>query len=423
MAGGLAKCAVQQRRFDSGLMGFGLASAAATLRPGGWPLDPALESLSWTVILQGALVLGIWSTSRGAAGQRANRTAQVQGKAQAMLAAFFFGCIGSLAGSFLGVQVAGCFAQTAADRQVWPIAASCLAASYIGGTANFFETAAALGAKSSPSTLKALNLIAGIDILVMVAYFGVLLWLRSQVMQGRGPPFLRITSSSSSSFASISGDYAAPASLSTLAQGQGPTAPAWASTVLACVLAALSTALQQACRGLPGVSVVASVGAAVAVSKASHAAPFLASPAELSRSNERLMAAFYVLIGLNCRAQDVLAVGPAVVILVVATLVVHLASVLGGSWAYNKFYASRGRGATAEGQGGAIDVDTAVIASNACVGGSSTAASMAAAFSGADASLPFLGSAAGVIGYLVGTPLALALARSIGAGLPRAPPF
>ena len=186
VAGGLAKCAVQQRRFDSGLMGFGLASAAATLRPGGWPLDPALESLSWTVILQGALVLGIWSTNRGAAGQRANRTAQARGKAQAMLAAFFFGCIGSLAGSFLGVQVAGCFAQTAADRQVWPIAASCLAASYIGGTANFFETAAALGAKSSPSTLKALNLIAGIDILVMVAYFGVLLWLRSEVMQGRG---------------------------------------------------------------------------------------------------------------------------------------------------------------------------------------------------------------------------------------------
>jgi uncharacterized membrane protein len=133
------------------------------------------------------------------------------------------------------------------------------------------------------------------------------------------------------------------------------------------------------------------------------------------------MAAFYVLIGLGCRAQDVLAVGPAVIILVVTTLVVHLASVLGGSWAYNKFYASRG--ATTDGQGGNIDVDTAVIASNACVGGSSTAASMAAAFPGADASLPFLGSAVGVIGYLVGTPLALALARSIGAGLPQAPPF
>jgi hypothetical protein len=58
--------------------------------------------------------------------------------------------------------------------------------------ANFFETSIALGASKSPALAKTLNLIAGIDILLMVAYFGVLLALRAAVL---GPaailPFLR----------------------------------------------------------------------------------------------------------------------------------------------------------------------------------------------------------------------------------------
>ena len=63
-------------------------------------------------------------------------------------------------------------------------------------------------------------------------------------------------------------------------------------------------------------------------------------------------------------------------------------------------------------------MDTALIASNACVGGASTAASMAAALRGADPDLPWLGSLAGVLGYVVGTPLGLGLARGLGVPMP-----
>ena len=154
------------------------------------------------------------------------------------------------------------------------------------------------------------------------------------------------------------------------------------------------------------------------------------------------MAAFYACIGLGCRAQDAAAVGPVVLALMGLTLAVHLAVLLGGSWLYNAAAArlrlrlgprlrprlgSRGSGDSASGDSAsdrsasgwtrAIDVDTAVIASNACVGGASTAASMAATLKGADPDLPWLGSLAGVVGYVIGTPLGLALARSLGVGV------
>ena len=51
--------------------------------------------------------------------------------------------------------------------------AACLAASYIGGTANLFETAATLNMPSS--TRELLRLVAVADIAAMTVYFSVLL--------------------------------------------------------------------------------------------------------------------------------------------------------------------------------------------------------------------------------------------------------
>ena len=58
-------------------------------------------------------------------------------------------------------------------------------------------------------------------------------------------------------------------------------------------------------------------------------------------------------------------------------------------------------------------VDTAVVASNACVGGAATAAQMAASFGAKGGTLAVAAGAAGTVGYLVGTPLGLSLAATL----------
>ena len=99
-----------------------------------------------------------------------------------MFVAFSIGCIGSLLGSFFGFQVSAHFANIVppTETKIWPIAASCLAASYIGGTVNFYETAQALGATGQVA--KTLHLIAAADIIVMVLYFGILTSLREWIL-------------------------------------------------------------------------------------------------------------------------------------------------------------------------------------------------------------------------------------------------
>ena len=59
-----------------------------------------------------------------------------------------------------------------------------------------------------------------------------------------------------------------------------------------------------------------------------------------------------------------------------------------------------------------IDIDTAVVASNACVGGASTAASMASTLLRPD--LMLHATVVGVIGYIIGTPIGLQLRRFLG---------
>ena len=78
-------------------------------------------------------------------------------------------------------------------------------------------------------------------------------------------------------------------------------------------------------------------------------------------ANEFLMAAFYASIGLGCRYQDFFSVGPCVLLLMSVTLITHLVILLGGSWLYNQlpFVPMQYK----------IDIDTPIIASNACIGG------------------------------------------------------
>ena len=405
VVGGLSAAAFGGQRVfgvDSGLASFALASVvSATQRSGVWQLHPVLEHASWTVVLQTSLILGVWaSRSRTSVGASSPRKAAVK-KSAPMIVAFALGCIGTMLGSFCGVKCAAQFASTSSSS-VWPIAASCLAASYTGGTANFFEVANVLGALQGP-VARALSLIAGIDILVMVIYFGVLLSLRSWVVKGKGKPrsFL--------SFLYTDGGISAQNNLVAVSATSVQSHVGVALVVAVAGLLAMTAAqVQRLLPRVPGLSVMASVLSAVFLASKSPVLG-LASPATLAASCELAMGFFYACIGAGCRVQDVFSVGPSIMLLMFITLTVHITTLLLGSWAWN--------GACRD-SSIKIDVDTAIIASNACVGGASTAASMAAGLKNSDPDLPWLGSLAGVLGYVVGTPLGLALAASLKVPLP-----
>ena len=84
-------------------------------------------------------------------------------------------------------------------------------------------------------------------------------------------------------------------------------------------------------------------------------------------------------------------------------LIVHFLTTLGLSWLWNCFSAGR--------DWPHIDADTAIVASNVCIGGASTASAMA--FSIAQPALVVPASILGVVGYLLGTPLGLAVFKRL----------
>lgn len=134
------------------------------------PYFQSLESLAWTTFLQGSLILGIWS--RNEFFEKNDTAASSYLPYSKIIPAFIFGSIGSIVGSALGYLIAA-GVQKDGTQHLGTIAA-CIAASYIGGTANFFETGYTLNVNS-----KYLSIFAGVDIAVMVVYFAMLSTLRS----------------------------------------------------------------------------------------------------------------------------------------------------------------------------------------------------------------------------------------------------
>lgn len=145
-------------------------------------LSPVITEAAWTIFLQSSLILGIWSKYDQFQNQSIQRFIQSN---ISILIAFILGSFGSYIGGFIGFTVASMYvkhstilsrinniASSAAIIQLKMIA-SCITASYIGGTANFFETSDLLLTKFNAhnDVKKSLNAVAGIDIGIMVAYF------------------------------------------------------------------------------------------------------------------------------------------------------------------------------------------------------------------------------------------------------------
>ena len=443
------------KKLDTATISFLAASSAGQY----CSIHPILDNAAWSIFLQSALVLGLW------AGENIDAAVNIKTEAKniqwtnylPMLLAFSFGTIGSLVGGFASFHIATTLFPSY-DMSHSSLVAASLTASYVGGTANFFDTASLLGGFSTVAKTKLLKLVAGVDIAVMVLYF----WALTTV---RNSPILRCflspaheASSHSTISATTSSSTPTDTQLIELVPSPSITQSVLATQTpyrqyqsvinplsLANTLLPLSAAvtittvaqkIQTFCT-VPGVSVMFSVlsavffmriwkrmltnppataatvtaaaaavktaaateaetAAATTTASTTAATTTVTATAATTVSNSMssfcshsqgasvyMLSLFYATIGIGARMSELPSVGRPLLTIIGTLLGVHFTTLLLLSSLWNmcvRRWVQWNPKTTSSPLAIIIDVDTAVIASNACVGGAATAAQMAAAF-------------------------------------------
>jgi uncharacterized membrane protein len=289
--------------------------------------------------------------------------------------AFIFGTLGSILSAFWGKTI---------STGKWEMAIACLTGSFVGGTVNFFEVAAGLGPTTEQR--KMLNLIAGADILVMIAYFAFMLASRST---------LAVILPPRRDAATMSRDYSISKQQYWKVDKSSNLTHSVKSLLLSLSIASVASCVQSRLAKVPGLAVPLSTSLAVGVART----PFLRGWALPGKDSALFMLClFYAIIGLDCRVQSMVTLGLPALRLMITMLIMHYATTVGLSKLWNETVARNGRAPV-------IDVDDALIASNVCIGGASTASAMA--YSTGKTRLVVSASILGVLGYLLGTPVGL----------------
>ena len=330
-------------------------------------------SFGWSNALIASLVISMLGTNSSSTDDSTPSTAT---NAVPMLVSFITGTIGSFIGSIVAFNIVKKFSHNILVSDL-AVCAGCLAASYIGGTSNFFETANVL-VKNGGSTLKLLNIVAGIDIFVMVCYFMVLLGIRKLGIKDNetvhmNKPFHDTLSSD-----------AAPPSAS-LVDIVKPGA-------LGLAVSLIASSLQKSV-AIPGVSVTIATILAIAIRKSGFNWVKSMSSEGRSLSSAFYLSIFYSILGGGLQLND-LVVGIPILSLITLTLAIHLGIMFLSRFLWNYYFPKQ-----------KIDLDSLIISSNACIGGAATSAGMAAQIGRND--LTIIASSLGILGYIIGTHIGL----------------
>ena len=188
--------AISLIRNDLPVFSFFASSSIASFR--NIVINHKLNTSAWTIFLQSSLILSIWNNFDYFKKQsmkdyyKSNIT---------ILIAFLFGSIGSIIGSIFGYYTSILYIKLTSNNALLishtslqlKLIASCICSSYIGGSANYFETAELLTSKLMTIKLttntillkNGLNAVAGIDIAIMVLYFTVISSIQSAASRRR----------------------------------------------------------------------------------------------------------------------------------------------------------------------------------------------------------------------------------------------
>jgi hypothetical protein len=150
----LEKTSFSRLKIDSGTSAFLLASICGSKAPHLFQLNTKVEALAWTYFIQSALILGLWA-GKPAIKKRVSKpfvNPSPLGSIRQwipIIMVFLIGSLGSVVGGLFGFHIANMvplIANNMISRDSLSVLSSCLTASYIGGSVNFFETAKVLGA-------------------------------------------------------------------------------------------------------------------------------------------------------------------------------------------------------------------------------------------------------------------------------------
>jgi len=332
------------------------------------------------------------------------------------------GCIGSLLGGLISYKYKHNSIYTILSPSVIAACTACLVSSYIGGTVNFFETGKQIisstsSSGSSSSIQSTINLVAGLDIGIMVMFFTLLLAIRDSPIK----KWLVGNSNSSSSRSSSSGSGSSSSShdrvvaASVLSDGNISKSLSFKKILSALLPVGLSIGLTsigslvQSVINIPGISVSIVIILGLLLKrldrlislKGNH---IIILGSNHSKSSQYMLCLFYTIIGITTRVQDVFQLGLPLLSMIISILLIHISFILLSSYIWNHFIIKKESNLI-------IDIDTVIIASNACVGGASTAAAMASSINRID--LILYGSTFGIIGYIIGTHIGLLLFKMI----------
>lgn len=406
---------------NSGILAtLSVAAVASNLLGDCVPSYHGLYDFCWSTVLPASLALLLLSLGRATDRKVADsknvkqNTGSIATAIQRLAVPFAFASMGSVMGCYFAFYFCQRFPSLLLPPLAACQAAACLTASFIGGSVNFFATAALIIGKDSSSGNSLVSAMAAVDIIVMAVYFSILAAaLRSKVLlrlfePENGTPHDEpndpiknfestailedLKTNTKSKETKHTRRISAATSVSALAFGLVEIAKRletrFSSVVPGTACAFLAAVIPVLTQKLP--------------SENGYWKEMKISAGSLS-SFAFLM--LFAAIGVSADLGAALQTGPACLLFSMTALVIHGVVALGGTVLFHRVRRKTSR----------LRLSDVLTASNAAIGGPATAAAFCGQVQGINSDekrgLTVAASVWGVVGYAVGTTVGVALYR------------